>query len=118
MRNRTYITLGLIIFLSAAVIIRNRSCSTDIPELKAWYEPADEINIRSGDGALNLYRKGDKWLVSEQSYPGDSNLIGNLEKKARDFKLLDLVSDKGYFDKYDLTDEKGVLVTVKDRGRF
>ena len=117
MKNKTLITMGLIIFLSAAVILKNRSCGTDVPELEAWYEPADEINIRSVDHSLVLARKGDNWLVNEQAYPGDPGLIGSLEKKARDFKLLDLVSDKGYYDKYDLTDEKGVLVTIKGKGK-
>lgn len=117
MKNKTLITAGLIVFLAGAVVIKNWNCGSGVPALDAWYEPADEINIKSKDSSLNLVRKGDNWLINEQGYPGDSGLIGGLEKKARDFKLLDLVSDKGYYDKYELTDEKGVLVIIKDKGK-
>lgn len=117
MKNKTLITAGLIVFLAGAVVIKNWKRGSEIPEPAQWYEPADEINISSRDYSLNLVRKGGNWLVNEQQYPGDPGLIGSLEKKARDFKLLDLVSDKGYYDKYDLNDEKGVRVVIKGSGK-
>jgi len=117
MKNRAVITIGLILFFSAVLVLKNRSCST-VPELEGWYEPADEIYIKGKDITLNMVRKEDIWYINEQAYPGDAELIGSIERKARDFKLLDLVSDKGYYDKYDLTDEKGVSVIIKGKGKL
>ena len=92
MKNRAVITIGLILFFSAVLVLKNRSCST-VPELEGWYEPADEIYIKGKEITLNMVRKEDTWYLNEQAFPGDAELIGGLERKARDFKLLDLVSD-------------------------
>ena len=117
MKNKAFITIGLILFFSAALLVKNRSCTT-VPTLEGWYEPADEIYIKGKDLTLNMVRKENTWYLNEQAYPGDPELIGSLERKARDFKLLDLVSDNGYYDKYDLTEEKGVSVIVKGKGKL
>jgi hypothetical protein len=114
MNKRAVYTLGIIFFLSAAVVIKNWSCST-VPSLEGWYEPADEIIVTGRDVSLNMTKKESNWFIGEQSYAGDTDLIEALERKARDFKLLDLVSDKGYYDKYDLTDDKAVVVVIKGK---
>ena len=116
MKNRTLITIGVIVFLLAAVIVKNYSCSS-APKLKAWSK-SDEIEIKSKKTALKLIKKDNKWFINEQEYLGDGELIENLEKKIRDLKLLDLVSEKGFYDKYDLTDENCVTVTVSDSGKL
>ena len=116
MKNKTVITLGLIIFFSVLLVIKNWNCGS-LPELETWYEPADEINIKGKDVSLSMVKKDNSWFINEQAYPGDAELIESLERKARDFKLLDLVSDKGYYDKYDLTDENGISVTIKGKGK-
>ncbi len=116
MKKRTLITLGLIVFLSAALVIKNWSCSS-VPELEGWYEPADEINVTGKDVKLFMSKKDNNWFINEQAFPGDADLIESLERKARDFKLLDLVSDKGYYDRYDLTEDNAVTVLIKGRGK-
>ncbi len=117
MNKKAVITICLILFLSAAMLLKNRSCST-VPKLEGWYEPADEIYIKGKDNTLNMVKKDNIWYLNEQAYPGDAGLIDSLERKARDFKLLDLVSEKGYFDKYELTDEKGVSVIIRGKGKL
>ncbi len=116
MKNRLLITIGLILLLSAALLIKNRNSST-VPELEGWYEPADEIDIKGMNISMNLSKKEGSWFIGKDAYPGDADLIESLERKARDFKLLDLVSEKGYYDKYNLSDDKAVSVTVKGKGK-
>ena len=116
MKNKTIITISIIVFLSIAVIIKNRGCS-DIPGLKTWSK-SDEIEISGKDTALKFIKKDNLWRINEQKYLGDAELIEAIEKKVRDLKLLDLVSEKGYYEKYDLTDTTGVVVTVKDSGKL
>ncbi len=117
MKKKAIITLGLIFILLLALVIKNRGCRGDVPEIEGWYEPADEIDVKSSDISLAMNKKNNMWFINEQAYPGDADLIESLERKARDFKLLDLVSDKGYYDKYDLTEEKGVSVIIKGGGK-
>jgi len=114
--NKTIITISIIVFLSIAVVLKNRGCS-NIPKLKAWSKSADEITINSKDTVLKLIKKDNLWRINEQEYLGDAELIEAIEKKVRDLKLLDLVSEKGFFDKYDLTDESGIVVTVNESGK-
>lgn len=117
MKRQTAITLSLIFVLFAAFVIKNRGCGSDVPDLEVWYEPADEIDVSGKDVSLNMIKKGNSWFINGEAYPGDAELIESLERKARDFKLLDLVSEKGYYDKYDLTEEKGLSVTIKSGGK-
>ena len=109
--NRTIITISVIVFLCIAVILKNRSCS-NIPGLKAWNK-SDEIEITGKDIALKFIKKDNLWRINEQEYLGDGALIESIEKKVRDLKLLDLISEKGFYEKYDLTDETGLALTVK-----
>jgi len=117
MKNKTFISIGLILVLSAALVIKNYGCGSKVPELEGWYEPADEIDIKGKDVSLYMVKKENSWFINEQAYPGDAELIENLERKARDFKLLDLVSEKGYYNKYDLTEETGISVIIKVKGK-
>jgi hypothetical protein len=117
MKKKAIITIMLILALTAALVIKNYGTRSTVPELEGWYEPADEMIIKGTGLSLSLVRKENSWFINEQAYPGDAELIESLERKARDFKLLDLVSEKGYYDKYDLTDEKGISVTVKGKGK-
>ncbi|MCL2155138.1 MAG: DUF4340 domain-containing protein [Leptospirales bacterium] len=117
MKNKTIITIGIIVILSIAVLLKNYGCGNSTPKLKAWSK-SDEIEITGNDIALKLFKKDNQWRINEQEYPGDKDLIESIEKKVRDLKLLDLVSEKGYYDKYGLTDETGVVVIVKESGKL
>ncbi|PKL19441.1 MAG: hypothetical protein CVV49_01130 [Spirochaetae bacterium HGW-Spirochaetae-5] len=116
MSKRSLYTLGIIFFLGSAIVVKNWSCSS-VPSPEGWYEPADEIIVTGKDVSLNMTKKESKWFINEQSYAGDADLIEALERKARDFKLLDLVSDKGYYDKYDLTEDRAVTIFIKGKGK-
>ena len=118
MKNRTKITISIIVILSIAVLLKNYGCGNSAPKLKAWSSPADEINITGNDITLKLIKKDNQWRINEQEYPGDGDLIESIEKKVRELKLLDLVSEKGFYDKYDLTDETGIVVIVKESGKL
>ena len=117
MKNRTIITIIVIVLLSIVVLLKNYGCGNSAPKLKAWSK-SDEIHITGKDIALKLLKKDDIWRINEQEYPGDEELIESIEKKVRELKLLDLVSEKGYYDKYDLTDETGLVVIVNESGKL
>ncbi len=118
MKNRMLVTAGIIVVLLAAVALKKYCCRSSVPALEGWYEPADRIVIKSSKGTITLTRKDTVWTIGEGGFAGDAALIEGLERKARDFKLLDLVSEKGYYDRYDLTEGKCVTVTLEGGGKL
>ena len=117
MKHKAMITVWVIVFITAFLVLKNRGCGNNVPELEGWGESGDEIEIKGRDVSLAMVKKENNWYINDQAYPGDIELINSLARKVRDLKLLDLVSDKGYYEKYDLTDEKGISVTIKDNGK-
>ena len=113
MSRNTIISFGVVALLALVILVQNINFSSDIPELKQWIEPADLIEVKSKDYSMRLYMKEGSWFINDGAYPADENSAGNLEMKARDIRLTDLVSEEKFYERYDLTDEKAVTVTVK-----
>lgn len=118
MKRKTLASLGIIAVLAAVIVIKNVRFGSDVPELEVWNEPADELTVKGSGYSLKLVMKDNRWLVNDEGYPGDMEFIGRMEKSARDFRLVDLVSEKGYLEKYDLADDRALVVTVKGKGKF
>lgn len=113
MSRNTIISFGVVGFLALVILVQNIKFGSDIPKLKQWVEPADTIEVKSKDYSMRLYMKDGAWLVNDAAYPADENSAGSLEMKVRDIRLTDLVSEEKSYDRYELTDEKAVTVTVK-----
>ncbi|NLV67663.1 MAG: DUF4340 domain-containing protein [Spirochaetes bacterium] len=112
MSRNTIISFGIVGLLALVILLQNIKFGGDIPKLRQWVEPADTIEVRSKDYSMRLYIKDGEWLVNE-AYPADANSAGSLEMKVRDIRITDLVSEDKSYDRYELTDEKAVTVTVK-----
>ena len=113
MSRNTKIIFGIVGFLALVILVQNIRFGSDIPRLKQWVEPADTIEVKSKDYSMRLYMKDGAWLINDAAYPADENSAGSLEMKVRDIRLTDLVSEEKSYDRYELTDEKAVTVTVK-----
>ena len=113
MSRNTIISFGIVGILALVILVQNIKFGSDIPKLKQWVEPADSIEVKSKDYSMRLYMKDGAWVVSDAAYPADENSAGSLEMKVRDIRLTDLVSEEKSYDRYELTDEKAVTVTVK-----
>lgn len=116
MSRNTKISFGIVGLLALIILVQNIKFGSDIPRLKQWVEPADSIEVKSKDYSMRLYMKDGAWFVNDAAYPADENSAGNLEMKVRDIRLTDLVSEEKSYDRYELTDEKAVTVTVKKGG--
>lgn len=110
------VSLGIIAFLGLAIILPRISFKSSIPDLKVWGETADKIEILSRDYKMRIYKKEGGWVINDEAYPADNEFINSMENKIKDLKLLDLISEKGYTDRYDLTDEKRIHVRVSSGG--
>ncbi len=116
MSRKMLISLGIIAVLMLFIVLKNRKGSPDLPELTDWTENAGEIVIKKGDSAINLKLSEEKWLINDK-YPADKNAVTGFEKKIKEMKIVDLISKKEFYDKYDLTTDKAVSVTVSRKGK-
>ncbi len=113
MSKRIGISIGIIAVLLLYVVIANISRSPDVPDLSLPDGAIDEILITRSVGTIRIFKKEGKWVVSDEAYPADAKIIGELEKRFREIRLSDLISSKGYYARYDLTPDKYTEVIFK-----
>ncbi len=113
MSKRIGISVGIIAVLLLYVIIANIRRSPDVPELSLPDGAIDEILVTRSLGTIRIFKKDGKWVVTDEAFPADAKIIGELEKRFREIRLSDLISSKGYYARYDLTPDKYTEVIFK-----
>ncbi|HOQ13075.1 MAG TPA: DUF4340 domain-containing protein [Spirochaetota bacterium] len=117
MRKRILISSGVIILLLAAIAVKKCSFKRDY-SLKHLNVPADTIVIKSLDYSLELKKQGDRWLIGQKGYPADNDLIRDLEKKIAELPVVDLVSTKGFFEPYELSEGQALDISLMAKGEL
>ena len=117
MSRKKIISLGIIVLLGIAILIPRITFNDSVPLFEPWKESADEIIVKSRDYDIRIYKEGDSWLINTHAYAADSEFIEAMLNKVKELKLLDLISEKGYTENYNLTDEKRVHVRVSSKGK-
>lgn len=110
---RVIISLGIILILLIYLYISNNDKSQDLPDIKAWDISADEMLISKGDDSIRIFRKEGKWLLTDKEYPAEEKKINDLESRMKDLKLIDYISKGPYYERYELSPDKAIRVTVK-----
>ncbi|HQL84082.1 MAG TPA: hypothetical protein PK307_17925, partial [Spirochaetota bacterium] len=113
MGKRIGISVGIIAVLLLYVIIANIRRSPDVPDLSLPDGAIDEILVTRSLGTIRIFKKDGKWVVTDEAFPADAKIIGELEKRFREIRLSDLISSKGYYARYDLTPDKYTEVIFK-----
>ena len=103
MNRKLLLSIGIAAVLIAVIIFQRIDFSSRVSDPGKLQLPADLITVKAEGYSLKLAKDGDKWLINEQEYPADLDQASDIEKKISEIKLLDLVSEKGYYDKYSLT---------------
>jgi len=118
MSKKTKISLGVAAGLILLVIIQRNVNFSRVPSFKPWKGSADEILIKSkANSEVRIFKKEGKWVLGKEAYTADQTKVSSLEKKMSEFALSDLVSKKEFYERFDLTDDKAVSVTVKGEGK-
>jgi hypothetical protein len=68
------------------------------------------IEIVRSDGALNLDRKDGAWTIGQQGWQADPEKVKGMLSALEGFKVTDLVSESGSYDRYELDNAKKVQV--------
>jgi hypothetical protein len=115
MSKRVVVSLIIIAVLLLLLVIGKRRKTVDVPEIKKWEGTAEEILISKGDSRVRIFKKNGKWVLNEQEYLADKTAVEKLEKKINEIKVIDLISEKPHYGRYDLDDEKAIrVIATKD----
>ncbi|MCU0822659.1 MAG: DUF4340 domain-containing protein, partial [Spirochaetes bacterium] len=115
MNKKLIISLGVIAALILYLIfVRSDRAQKDLPELSKWEKGCTEILIdKKGTEKLRIYKIEDKWVIGDQSFPASKVKVDKFEYDMKELTVTDFISDGSYYDRYDLTPEKAIRVTVK-----
>ena len=78
----------------------------------------DSISIRFGDGGEVALRRGDPaWTIAPEGDAGESVPVDDRLESFAGFKITDLVSTSGHYDRYELDKENKLIVTASADGK-
>lgn len=112
MNKRIIVSIGIIVILVLFLFFNNRKKS-DTPSLSSWEDKANEIILTNNNNVLRLYKKGDKWVINDEAFLADSSIVFHLEDKMKELKIIDFISSKPHYARFDLTPEKAIRITIK-----
>ncbi len=111
MDKKKIISLTIIAILAIFLVVKKYANFSGLQETVKWENP-DEILIKSKAETVRIYKKDSKWVINDEAYPASEAAVQSVVSKLQEFKLAEVITDKPYYDKYDLGDESGVEVTV------
>lgn len=118
MNKKLLLSLGAIAVLVLYIVFSGWQKSPDVPDL-AWKDALTDIRITAPGNSLHLYQKDGSWVVGDQAYPVDKSTVDSISKKLTELEIDDVISQKGFLEKYDLTPEKCIRVeALKDGAVF
>ena len=118
MNKKTLIILGVIAALGAAIVLQRTVHFSSVPSVKPWSGVADEIVIKKGSSPeIRLSKKEGVWSVGAENYPAEASIVESMIKKLDEFTLIDLVTKKEFYERFDLSDDRASRVTVKGGGK-
>lgn len=110
---KEYIILVVVILaLLLYLVFRNTDkVHYKLPELKPIDAAAlTKIEITKPDGTLTLVKKDAKWLIDPKGYPTDETKITGITDTVKDLRLTALASKAKNYSRYDLAEDKVILV--------
>jgi hypothetical protein len=115
MKKNIIISIVVIVVLAGYLIINKLATKTivKLPDIKS---PITEMVLKKGDGVILIKQEGDSWKVNE--FEGDKNVIANMTNKIKDLKVIDLISDKPHYERYELDSGHAIRVQAKCNGQI
>ena len=118
MKKKLIVALVVIAALiSVYALVSRNDDNRDLPRLQGWSEGADEIILTRGSDTLRIVNRDGRWLLGEAAYPADKSSIEKMEEKMRDLSISEMISRLPHYERFDLTPEAALRVTVKRQGR-
>jgi hypothetical protein len=110
---KEYIVLIIVIIALVLYLAFRKSDRTyyELPEFSEFSsKQVSKIELNSPDGALELTKKDDQWVVGEKAYAADKNKVGDMLSLLKELKVTALVSESASYVRYDLSPDKKITV--------
>lgn len=111
--DKEYVILLSIIAVLCTYLIMRSGDEThfELPQLtQVENKTVDRLVIAKKDGAIELRKNENKWVVGAKPYAANSAVVNNMIKTAVDLKITALVSEAENYEPYDLSEDKRVNV--------
>jgi len=116
MNKKTLVLIGIILLLSIYLTVKKLYNPSDLPELNNKNIQANMLEIQKPSETIKIFKEGEKWFVGEKKYPADKARINEILRQVKSFSIEDLISEKKYFERYELTKEKLTSIALfKDK---
>lgn len=112
---KEYIFLVVAVAVLSAYLLLRRSSNMHyfLPELKKIdKKDITKLVIKKADSEVTLLKKGDKWVISPQNFPANSEIAGKMEDGICSLTITDLVSESKNDVLYELNKEKKIEVSA------
>lgn len=115
MNKNKLLSLAIIALLLIIIVVQKNIdiFSSGLPTFEKWNESIDEIVIKKSDSEIKLYKKNNKWVINDKAFIADKSTVEILEEKMKNLELVDLISKKKFYKRFDLSKDKAIAVTVK-----
>ena len=110
---KEYLILAVIIVVLGGYLYfqdANRS-QYDLPTIsKVTAKEVTKVEIEKSGNQIVLNRDGDDWAIGEEKYPAESGKVKEMLAIVEDFQLTALVSTSKAYTRYDLSEDKRIVV--------
>ena len=115
---KEYIILSLIILVSVIYIVgqKDSKINYEVPRFEVL-KKADiqKIIMKNNLTTLELKKEGDSWIILPEGYKADSSQINRLLSESASLTIMDLISDRENYDRYNLDEENAQTVSIFDK---
>ena len=112
---KEYIILLLLILLSLVYLFVKKDFKIhyDVPQLDALErEEIEKMTIEDSTNSVELKKEGDSWIFLPEGYRADLTQINSLLGEVTNLSLMDLISKRNNYDRYELDEKKALTVSV------
>lgn len=118
MNRKLKLSLIIIAGLLFFIMISGRVKSPDVPRLYPFDEKnVDELLINRPGSGITIVMKDGRWIFKNSGIRADEKLVSGMISSIKNIRLVDPVSTRGFYEKYDLTPDRSVEVTLRYEGR-
>ncbi len=117
MNRKTLVSLLIIAVLALYLVVANNQDGGEAVDLPVWDDGLDEIVIRRQDPMIKLYRENGAWVINDEKYPADPGQVAAMEKKLKEMRVTDLISEKEHYRVYELEPDEALHVIARKDGK-
>lgn len=112
---KEYIIAAVIIVLSLTYLIVRSDSKVNYKVPRFTEVVKDEITAISmidENQSVELRKTGDSWLIEPQGYRADSSQISRLLSEASELTVVDLITNREDYERYELDDSKAINIKI------